>query len=64
MLVCLDTLIDLIAMHRDVRWCRNTNAYLVAVDAKYDDLDIVANTDGFTDAAGEDEHALTPKLIG
>jgi tRNA-dihydrouridine synthase len=65
MLACLDALVDLITVHGDVRWRRNTNAHLVAIDAKYDDLDIVANADGFADAAGEDEHAFTPKrLVG
>ena len=58
MLVCLDALIDLIAVHGDMGRRRYTNAHLVAVDAENDDLDIVANADGFTDAAGEDEHAL------
>lgn len=65
MLVCLDSLVDLIAMHCDVGRRGNTNAHLIAVDSKYDDLDIVANADGFTDAAGEDQHAFTPKrLVG
>ncbi len=58
MLISLDTLVDLITVHADVRWCRNTNAHLVAVDAKYDDLDIVANANGFTDATSEDEHGF------
>ncbi|KXE04912.1 hypothetical protein AW923_14210 [Pseudomonas aeruginosa] len=58
MLVRLDTLIDLIAMHCDVLRCRNTNTHLVAVDTKNDDLDVIANADGFTDAAGEDEHGF------
>lgn len=58
MLVCLDALIDLIAMHRNVGRCRDPNAHLVAVDAENDDLDFVANADGFADAAGEDEHVF------
>jgi hypothetical protein len=52
----LDTLIDLIAMYGDVRWCGDADAHLVTPDVKNDDLYVIANSDGFADVAGKDEH--------
>jgi hypothetical protein len=55
-LLRLDALVDFLAMNRDFRGCGYTHAHLIAADAEYRYRRIIANSDGFTDTASENEH--------
>jgi len=43
MLVCLDALMDLVAIYYNVRWCADAQAHLIPFDANLDGLDVIAN---------------------
>jgi hypothetical protein len=62
-LLALDTLVDLLAMHRDVARGVDADAHLIALDAKDGHGDLVADHQRFPDPAGEYEHGRSPVAV-
>lgn len=56
----LDAVVDLFAVDGDGFRCLDAAAYLVAVGAEHNNLDVVADSDGLSRPSGEDEHSWPP----
>lgn len=54
----LNSLIDLLTVDWGVTFCVDADSYLVTANSQYGDLDVIADADGFANAAGEYEHCF------
>src|SRR6185312_1354735 len=60
LMLLLDALVNLFAMHRDILGCGDADAHLVALHAQHRDGYLVADHQGFPNAAGQNQHDGTP----
>lgn len=60
----LNSLINLLTVDWGITFGVDADSHLVTANSQYGDLDVIADADGFANAAGEYEHCSDPFGVG